>query len=126
MIVLDTPALIFWTLDQEKLSASATAVITEADDIIISSISIWEIGIKAKNGRLILPLSLREYLEKLKSVSLLSIRPVDEHIWLKNIELDWKHRDPADRTIVATASLLGCRLVTSDKKILDFYADAIW
>ena len=126
MIVLDTSALIFWTLDQEKLSPSATAVITEADDIIISSISIWEIGIKAKNGRLILPLSLREYLEKLKSVSLLSIKPVDEHIWLKNIELDWKNRDPADRTIVATASLLGCRLVTSDKRILDFYADAIW
>ena len=52
--------------------------------------------------------------------------PVDVLTWIKNIELDWDHRDPADRTIVATASLHACPLVTSDSAIRAFYSQTIW
>ena len=44
----------------------------------------------------------------------------------KNLELDWDHKDPADRTIVATAMLLSSSLVTSDRMIKQFYAEAVW
>jgi PIN domain nuclease of toxin-antitoxin system len=54
------------------------------------------------------------------------ILPVDEKIWLKNLQLDWPHRDPADRTIVATATLFSCPLITSDRVIQSFYAETIW
>jgi PIN domain nuclease of toxin-antitoxin system len=45
---------------------------------------------------------------------------------IENIELEWEHRDPADRTIVATARHFGCPLVTPDARILAFYPRAIW
>ncbi len=64
MVVLDTSALIYWTLDPDKLSDDAAAAIGSADRILVSSISIWEIGSKAKRGRLGLPLSIREYAER--------------------------------------------------------------
>ena len=126
MIVLDTSALIFWTLDQERLSQTAAQAISDADHIALSSISIWEIGIKVQKEKLCIPVSIQEFTDKLEQIDRLDILPVDVQTWLKNLALNWDHRDPADRTIVATASLHACPLVTSDSTIRAFYSQAIW
>ena len=126
MIVLDTSALIFWTLDRDRLSGRASRAISEADRIGLSSISIWEIGIKVKRGKLDLPLTIEEYTDRLVQIDRLDILPVDARTWIKNLELNWDHRDPADRTIVATASLHACALVTSDSAIWAFYSQTVW
>ena len=126
VIVLDTSALIFWTLDPNRLSTLAVESIVEAKRKVVSSISIWEIGLKVKQGKIKIPLPVIEYVEKLKTVEGMEIVPVDERTWLKNLELDWDHKDPADRTIVATAMLLSIPLVTSDRIIRQFYAETVW
>jgi PIN domain nuclease of toxin-antitoxin system len=126
MVLLDTSVLIFWTLAREKLSKNAEDAISCARLVNISSISIWEIGIKVKRGKLTLPLSLRNYVDRLKMLGSFSILPVTEEIWIKNIELDWDHKDPADRTIVATAADLACTLITSDTTIRSFFPNTIW
>ena len=126
MIVLDTSALIFWTLDRARLSEAAAQAISSTDRIALSSISIWEIGIKVKRERLFIPVSIQEFTDKLETIDRVDILPVDVPTWIKNIELDWDHRDPADRTIVATASLHACPLVTSDSAIRAFYSQTIW
>jgi PIN domain nuclease of toxin-antitoxin system len=126
LIVLDTSVLIYWNLDPVKLTEAAEQAIKEADQIIVSSISIWEMGLKANRGRLELPLSIAEYTQRLQKLERLEITPVDVNIWLENLSLNWGHRDPADRTIVATASLLNCPLVTSDRTIRAFYKQSIW
>ena len=126
MIVLDTSALIFWTLDRARLSEAAAQAISGTDRIALSSISIWEIGIKVKREKLFIPVSIQEFTDKLETIDRVDILPVDVPTWLKNIALDWDHRDPADRTIVATASLHACPLVTSDSAIRAFYSQTIW
>lgn len=126
MVVLDTSSLVFWTLDPGRLSKTAEQTIAQADRVGVSSISIWEIGIKVERGRLVLPLSGGEYLENLEQTNRVEILPVDLSIWIRNLQLDWNHRDPVDRTIVATASLHNCPLVTSDNVISSFYEKAIW
>ena len=126
MIVLDTSALIFWTLDPERLSQTAAQAILDTDRIALSSISIWEIGIKVQKEKLSLPVSVQEFTEKLEQIDRLDILPVDVQTWLKNLALNWDHRDPADRTIVATASLHACALVTSDAAIRAFYSQTVW
>ena len=126
VIVLDTSALVFWTLNRDRLSRTAAQAISDADRIALSSISIWEIGIKAKKEKLSIPTSIQEFTDKLEQIDRLDILPVDVQTWIKNLELDWDHRDPADRTIVATASLHACPLVTSDSAIRAFYSQAIW
>lgn len=125
MILLDTATLLFWTIDLDKLSQPAKQAIQQADKIAISSISIWEIGIKAKNGHLAIPLSLENYVARIKRIGV-EVLPVDEHIWLANVNLDWFHRDPADRTIVATAMLNICPVITPDHLIQTFYDKVIW
>ena len=126
MVVLDTSALLFWTLAPDKLSPSAASAVEAAQRVVISSISIWEIGLQVKRAKLALPLSIEAYVTHLKEVDRMHIKPVSERSWLKNLALDWEHKDPADRTIVATARLLGCPLITSDLEIRSFYSEAIW
>ncbi len=126
VIVLDTSALVFWTLNRDRLSRIAAQAISDADRIALSSISIWEIGIKVKKEQLSIPISIQEFTDKLEQIDRLDILPIDVQTWIKNLELDWDHRDPADRTIVATASLHACPLVTSDSAIRAFYSQAIW
>jgi len=94
--------------------------------MIVSAISIWEIGIKIKKGKLDIGLDIKEYVFRLNIVENFGIVPVDETIWVENILLEWDHRDPADRTIVATAKLKGIPIVTKDQIIRDFYPDTIW
>ena len=126
MLVLDTSALLYWTLADAKLSTNAAEAIRQDLEIMISSISIWEIGLKVKRARMSLPLSFPAYVDRLKEVDKVQVLPVTETTWLKNLELDWDHKDPADRTIVATAIMLGCPLVTSDARVRSFYGAAIW
>jgi PIN domain nuclease of toxin-antitoxin system len=126
MVVLDTNALIFWTIDPLQLSASATNAISNTELLVVSSISIWEVGLKTKQGKLTLPLSLRLYVENLGQTHRVQITSVTEETWLTNLELAWAHKDPADRTIVATATLLRCPLISSDRLIQSFYPSTIW
>jgi len=126
MIVLDTSALLYWTLNPDQLSQKARQAIEQADRIIISSISIWEIALKVKRRKLDIPLTIPDYVERLQKLEVLEILDVGVPTWLDNVDLPWDHRDPADRTIVALATGLGCPLVTSDRVIADFYPETIW
>ncbi len=122
MIVLDTSSLIFWTLDPERLSAKAKQAIEQAERILISSISIWEIALKVKHQKLVIPLPINEYVDRLRQLGRLEILAVDSQTWLDNVDLLWDHRDPADRTIVALAVRHNCPLITSDQMIAGFFA----
>ena len=126
MIVLDTSALLYWTLDPAELTLNAEKAIANADKVVVSSISVWEIALKVKHGKLILPLTMVDYIGRLNRLAELEILPVDVQTWLDNVELDWDHRDPADRTIVALATRLECPLISSDIIITGYYPKTVW
>jgi PIN domain nuclease of toxin-antitoxin system len=53
-LVLDTCALIWWSLDQDQLSLSAQKACDNMENDkngLVASISIWEIAIKIKNAK---------------------------------------------------------------------------
>lgn len=128
MISLDTHALLWWTLAPEQLSKKAQKLCStiETNGCTISSICLWEIAIKIKNGTLDIGLDIKNYTDKLKELEYVTIVPVDENIWIESVKLNWSHRDPADRVIVATAKRLSLPLITKDKQILSFYKKAVW
>ena len=70
------------------------------------------------------PRMLYNEFRKIENVEMIDIG-IDE--WLDSIELSWdKNRDPADRIITAFAAKKEVAIVTSDKKIKDFYKKIIW
>lgn len=125
-LLLDTCTLIWWTLDPEQLSEPASQALHKANRIKISAISIWEIGLKQKQGKLELGTSIEDYVRRLQISGLVSLEPVTVDVWLKNLSLDWSNRDPADRCIVATALLQDLTLVTADQAMAAFYELVLW
>ena len=126
MIVLDTSALLYWSFAPGNLTSVAAAAIRESDHVIVNAISLWEVALKVNRGKLALPMTVREYVHLLQEVDRLEIRPTDLNVWLRSFDLDWPHRDPADRVIVAAADLLGCRLISSDQRIRAYYSLTVW
>ena len=125
-VVLDTCTLLWRAFEPQELSKRAARIINESERVIISSISFWEIGVKLRSKAIVLGISLADFVSRLEATEGVEILPVTTSIWIRNIELNWQHRDPADRTIVATAMENNCKLVTPDKEISRFYSEAVW
>jgi len=128
-VVLDTCALIWWSLDPEKLSSAARKACAQMEkdrNGLVSSIALWEIAIKTKNKKLDLGVELDAYLLALRKSDVVRIVPVDAETWISSGRLPWAHRDPADRVVVALANSCQGSLVTADKEIRSFYADVVW
>jgi PIN domain nuclease of toxin-antitoxin system len=131
MIVIDTNILIRWLVWPDKLSKKAKFEIEKAKtnrEIIISSISIWEICLLVKTKRLSLTVDLNTWIEKLEALPFVQFAPVDNKIARKSVFLNGHfHKDPADRIIVATALVYGVKLITSDRKIRNYKeVNTIW
>ena len=121
MILLDTCTLLWLVTDQTSLSGPARAAIAKsAGSIYISSISAFEIAIKAKKKKLILPLPALEWFKLALSLHGLSEIPIQAEILGQSVALPPHHHDPADRIIIATAQLNGLTLVTPDQHIAHY------
>ena len=86
--------------------------------VAVSAITFWEVGMRVQKGQLDLGFELQVWRRTLLDEGLIEL-PVDGDIAVRAGLLANMHGDPADRLIVATA-LQGYRLVTSDRRILDW------
>lgn len=132
MIVLDTHVLVWWVDEPARLSAKVKKIIETAlkseEAILASSVSVWEIYLLAKKGKLGFSIDIDSWMQKIESIAFLQFVPVDNRIAAKSVMLpDPLHSDPADRIIIATAREFGAQLATSDKKILNYrHVQSIW
>jgi len=85
-----------------------------------SSISIWELGIKVRRGQLQLPLTIDDFARRIERGGVVELASVDTKTWLRSSALEWTHRDPADRVIVATALIKQVPLLTKDRTMHAF------
>ena len=125
--VLDTCALLWLTLDPEKLSQPASEHCKNIDETgaCIASVTIWEIGVKIQKGKLNIGMSIKSFAALLAQVKIEQV-PIDTELWLESLDLDWSHRDPADRLIVALAKQRNLPIITSDNVIRNYYPSVIW
>ncbi len=123
MVLLDTHVLLWWAFNPELLSRPALDRLQAEEttgQVLYSSISLWEIGVKLRNGKLRLPLTVDRFAKHLQASGFVRSVDITDEIWLENLRLDWNHKDPADRTIVATSRMLALSLITRDEEIQKF------
>lgn len=128
-IVLDTCALIWWSLDPDRLSLPAKnlcSIMESQKNGLVASISLWEIALKVKQGKLDLGVDVNVYVKTLLRSDVVRIIPVDVQLWLDCVNINWEHRDPVDRVVVALALQYQAQLITKDTVIRDFYALTVW
>lgn len=121
MILLDTCALLWLAADQSKLSERAKKTIQEnAERLFISSISAFEIAVKAQRGKLELPMPPEIWFEKaLKHHGIQEIE-INSDIAFCAVALAPLHNDPCDRFIIATALQNSMKIITSDFLIVQY------
>ncbi len=121
MLLLDTHVLLWLTMRDRRLGAGTHCAVDEAfvsGDAAVSAVSFLEIATLLRKGRVEIDLAV-EVLRRYLLLHGLNEIPVDGDIALRAGLLTDLHGDPADRIIVATA-LTGHRLVTADRKLLDW------
>jgi PIN domain nuclease of toxin-antitoxin system len=91
--------------------------------LLVSVISVWEIGLLESKGRVHLNAPCRQWVDEALASPGLSLAPLTPDIALDSTRLPGTFNgDPADRIIVATARRMGARLLTRDQQLLDYAA----
>ena len=118
--IIDMHTFLWFVDGAAELPASVRNLIDDAADAAqISIASFWEIGIKAVLGKLPLTASLLG-LVAVAEEQFIEILPITVHSISLIQRFPFHHRDPFDRTIVATALTTGSVLLSADT-IFDAY-----
>lgn len=123
MIVLDTHALLWWVNGDAQLSQTALDTITqelnsENGEVLVSSITAWEIALLVEKGRLTLSMNIDDWLDTVSEIDGVSFVSLDVATAVESTRLPGEfHKDPADRMIVSLARHLNVILITADEKI---------
>jgi PIN domain nuclease of toxin-antitoxin system len=116
-ILLDTHIYLWWLEDHIKLSLKARELIQSADEVYISSASIWEGAIKISIGKLDADLaSLAQQISLNGFIEL----PISAKHAAHLAQLPNHHRDPFDRMLVAQAVTEPLRLLSSDTQVAQY------
>jgi PIN domain nuclease of toxin-antitoxin system len=113
-LLLDTNIVVSMLRTPDQLSRVVEAALNdEANTLLVSSISIFELALKRSLGKLDVGDSM---LTRLDQIGCVCLPLSDAHAWRVS-ELPWIHKDPFDRLIVAQALEEGVTLVTSDRML---------
>jgi len=95
----------------------------KGDGLMVSAISVWEIGMHASRGRIQLNVPLGNWVDMALSQPGIRLVPLDAEIAVESTQLPGEAQgDPADRFLIATARVLGVVLATRDERILEYAA----
>ncbi|WP_420238617.1 type II toxin-antitoxin system VapC family toxin [Telmatobacter bradus] len=114
-LLLDTHILLWLLKDSPRLGQDARHWIMQADEIYVSTASIWEIAIKAGLGKL--QADATKVANQLQSLGFQELPVRNNHAAaVQNLH----HRDPFDPLLIAQAISEPMRLLTADARLAQY------
>ena len=132
VIVLDTHVLVWWAGDERKrLSRKAVRALQQhgkRNELLVSSISFFEIVTLERRGRLRFSMPVTAWLANVRRLPEYRLEPLTDDIAERAGQFgDAFPGDPADRLIAATALVRNAPLVTHDDRLREFQPlEVIW
>jgi len=127
MFLLDTHTFLWWDQARSRLSKTALELLENPANLFYLSVaSVWEIQIKHQLGKLIMNIDLQSLIasqQTTNDIQLLPIKP--EHVYTI-YKLDFHHRDPFDRLLIAQAVAKHLTLVTADSHFAPYPVSTVW
>ena len=122
-LLLDTHLLLWWLSNSPLLPAQARQLIGDPDNtIFVSAVSLWEVWLKSSLGKLRVPSG---FAQKLATEPFEDLPLRAEHTPAVAM-LEWHHRDPFDRMLIAQAQAENLVVISKDKLFDDYAVRRIW
>ncbi|MFP4896862.1 type II toxin-antitoxin system VapC family toxin [Paraburkholderia sp. EG304] len=121
-LLLDTHIFLWVVADDPKLSAAAREKISEAEEVFVSSASIWEAAIKAGLGKL--DVDVVQLVDAIETSGFNELPVIAAHgAGVRNLP-DY-HRDPFDRLLIAQAKHEPMHFMTADGHLAQYAQDLV-
>jgi len=115
--LMDTNVLLWYFWGSNRVESVREIVASEVMDIYYSPVSLWEIAIKIRNGKLNININeLCAYTQKHNFTEL----PLTSDCLKTYMDLPNIHKDPFDHILLAQAINFPMRLITSDSLLADY------
>lgn len=115
-VLLDTHAVHWWSAEPNRMSAGATELLQQSEQLAIAAVSWYELAWLARHERIVVSIPIRGWLERLaRELHTAGITPAIADT-ATSLPSSFPG-DPADRLIYATAIERGWKLVTKDRKL---------
>lgn len=125
-LLIDTYAVIWFITEDDQLPAHIKKLIEDTTHTCFVSIaSLWEMSIKYSLGKLDLKADLKKIFELIHQSGLTLLPITTTHI-LTITSLDFHHRDPFDRLIIAQAKSEGLTLLSKDTEFKNYNINLVW
>ena len=120
-LLLDTQSLLWFVLDDSRLSPKALqSIISVHGLVLVSPASLWEIAIKISLGKYALPAPFAAFWDDQMRINDFVLRPRAGSQTARVADRAEHHRDPFDRLIIAQSLVEGIPVVSSDG-LFDLY-----
>ena len=126
-VLVDTHTFLWALLKDHRLSARARQVLTSGEhELYFSLVSLWEIAVKMKIGKLNTVGSSVSYIRDEMVEYGMELLPIRyEHI-LQLEQLPLHHSEPFDRLLIAQAIAESLPILTHDSKFPAYHVKLIW
>lgn len=123
-LLIDGHVLLRAALDDPRLAgAQREAYIDPENDLLVSTATRWELGIKYALGKLPLPGAPRDFFAREIAVRGYGVLDVKRAHAERAAELPYpnaKHRDPFDRMLISQALAEGIPLISADQRFFAY------
>ena len=115
-LLLDTHFAFWWQTGDPRVTEEVRSVVEAADETFVSSVSLWELSIKAGLGKV--RIDLPAFAEQVESMGFTWLPIENTHILTLAVLPGFDdHRDPFDRLLVAQSMSEPLILLTVDGKL---------
>lgn len=126
-LLLDTCTFLWLAGGGGLLSPPVAAAIADpANDVLLSAVSVWEICVKHRAGRLPLPEPPDRLIPIERDLRGVSPLAFDEQAAFHVLRLPPLHRDPFDRMLIAQAIADSLAIATPDPLIRQYPVRVVW
>ena len=116
-LLLDTHIYLWCVENDRRLLKKTRDLILQAEEIYVSSVSIWEAVIKMKLGKL--TVNINELINAISKSGFIELPVTAKHA-LEVSHLPDLHRDPFDRMLIAQAISEPLRFLTADSALQEY------
>jgi len=121
VILLDTHIWFWWiSQERERFPNAWLTLIENADQVVVSPVSCFEIALAQQRGKLDLPCATGEWLQQALTPAGVALLPLTAPISARAVALSPIHKDPFDRIIIASALEHQAQLASVDRVFANY------